>query len=157
MANNNHIHGVLDFAVTGIRNANLKFEYEAIKSWWYSNSSIIDWCQTLSNELFYSFIFTICLITISLVNNAIILDKTTMLKKFFIPFKIFFEAIIIYYLSKISVLFIAYPIGGFLLLLNSNIFQFIGLILFLLIFLIIFIFINLFVLISSNYFFVKKY
>ena len=156
MAENYHIHGVLDFAVTAIRKPNLNFEYDIIKSWWYSNSSIIDWCQTLSNEIFYSFFLIIFFMFLSILNNSFFFEKISKLKKFFIPIKIIFESILIYYSLKISVLFIVYPMGGIILLLSSNLLQFISLILFLITYLIIMFAITLFIMIILNNIFIKR-
>ena len=156
MAENYHIHGVLDFAVTTIRNPNLNFEYNIFKSWWYSNSSIIDWCQTLSNEVFYSFLLITFFTFMSVISNSLAYEKISNKKKFFIPLKIIFESIFIYYCLKITVLYFVYPIGEIIFLFNSNFLQFISLILFLVIYFAVICLIVLFILISTNYIFIKK-
>lgn len=157
MAENYHIHGVLDFAVTAIRKPNLSFEYDILKSWWYSNSSIIDWCQTLSNEVFYSFFLLVFFTLLSIINNGFVYEKISNQKKFFIPLKIIFETILIYYFLKLSVIFIAYPLGGSILLLSSNIIQFICLIFFLIFYFIIMLVVTLSTIMILNNIFIKRF
>ncbi len=156
MDHNAHVHGVLDFAISKIQNANLLFEYEIVKSWWYSNSSIIDWCQTLSNDIFYSIIILNIFIFISILNNAIYFNGLSFLKKILTPLKILYESILIYYILKISVLFVVYPIGKIISLINSNLLQFSLLIFFLFFYFIILVLLIFVILFLSNYIFKMK-
>ena len=156
MDHNAHVHGVLDFAISKIQNASLLFEYEIAKSWWYSNLSIIDWCQTLSNDVFYSFVIFNIFILISILNNTIYFSRMSLLKKVFIPLKIFYESILIYYILKLSVLYIVYPIGEIISLNKSNFFQFFLLISFLFFYFIILVSIIFAILFLSNLIFKMK-
>ena len=96
-----HIHDKINLNLPQIYYSNLNFEYGVFKSWLISNSSFLDWCETLQNETLYSFVIFNFFILLSLINNSLIFEKFSNFFKIFLPVKIITESIFIYFILKI--------------------------------------------------------
>jgi hypothetical protein len=96
-----------------IESSNLSFEYEMLKSWWFSKKTILDWCQTISNDSLY-FILLFSVLSIFPIIHTSINFKRIKFEFFLLPIKIILETILIYFILKISILKILYPIGNYL-------------------------------------------
>jgi len=96
-----------------IESSNLSFEYEMLKSWWFSKKTILDWCQTISNDSLY-FILLFSILSIFPIIHTSIIFKRIKFEFFLLPIKIILETILIYFILKISILKILYPIGNYL-------------------------------------------
>tara|TARA_Y100000590_G_C15703167_1_gene1007543 strand:+ start:837 stop:1328 length:492 start_codon:yes stop_codon:yes gene_type:complete len=139
-----HVTEKINLDLPAIKYLNLNFEISLFKSWWYSNSNFIEWCYTLTNATLYSFFIISTFIFLSIANNSFFLDSLKKKFYFLIPFKIILESIFIYFVLKITVLKIAYPLASLFFSQESDSFFVILFLIYLLLLFLLFFFIILF-------------